>query len=392
MIDFHFARTPAIHFGRGRLKDLSAILTEKGVGKLVLITGGTSFRSSNHWELLHTTLRENRIEYIDFRVESEPSPEIVDGITREAHKYGPEAVVSIGGGSVVDTGKAVSAMLHAEGSVQDYLEGVGTKTPPGEKRFFIAVPTTAGTGTEASKNAVVSKTGEGGFKKSLRHDNYVPDVALIDPELALSCPADITAASGLDAVTQLIESFVSSKATPISDTIAISGLLAAGEGFDRAVTSGEEDLEARSNMAYAACLSGITMANAGLGIVHGLASAVGGLVPIPHGVVCGTLLPKATEVIIERLFDLEEENNGALIKYAETGKYLIRSDFGGVEQNCSALIGKLKDWIEQYNIPRLGSYGVSEENLQYILEKTGRKNTPVDLSKDDLLEIVSDRL
>lgn len=392
MIAFNFARTPAIHFGQGGLKDLPELLTGKRAGKIVLITGAYSFRSSDHWELLQTALRDKRIDFIDYRVQSEPSPEIVDNITREVKDYAPDAVVSIGGGSVADTGKAVSAMLHAEGSVQDYLEGVGTKTPPGGKRFFIAIPTTAGTGAEASKNAVISKTGKGGFKKSLRHDNYVPDVALIDPELALSCPSDITAASGLDAITQLLESFVSSKATPITDTIAISGLLAAGEGFDRVVTAGEEDIEARSNMAYAACLSGITMANAGLGIVHGFASAVGGLFPVPHGVVCGSLLPKATEIIVERLFDLEEENNTALLKYAETGKYLIQRDFGGVEQNCSALIGKLKDWIEQYDIPRLGSYGVTVGDLKQILQQTGQKNTPVELSDDDLMEILSARL
>ncbi len=389
MINFNFARTPAILFGKGKLKEVPSICTERGFAKLVLITGGTSFRSSDQWDFIRSALAENGISYIDFRVESEPSPEIVDGITREAREFKPGAVLSIGGGSVIDTGKAVSAMFRTEGSVQDYLEGVGTKTPPGEKIFFIAVPTTAGTGTEASKNAVVSKTGKGGFKKSLRHDRYVPDAAVVDPELALSCPPHITAASGMDAITQLIESFVSSKSTPITDSIAISGLLAAGEGYDRAVTDGEEDIEARSNMAYAACLSGITMANAGLGIVHGFASSIGGLFPVPHGVACGTLLHKATEVVIERLFDLEEENNTALLKYAETGKYLIRSDFGGVEQNCSALIGKLKEWIDLYNIPGLGEYGVTKADLPAIVERTGRKNTPVDLSEDDLMEIVS---
>ena len=180
-------------------------------------------------------------------------------------------------------------MLPLSDGIINYLEGVELN-PPGSTVSFIAVPTTAGTGSEATKNAVISSIGESGFKKSLRHDNFIPDIAVIDPQLMLSCPETLTAACGLDAIAQLLESYVSSKSNPITDALAFDALTKAIPAFEVAVKDGHKNLEARASMAYGALISGITLANAGLGIVHGFASPIGGFFDIPHGVVCGTLL------------------------------------------------------------------------------------------------------
>ncbi len=200
-------------------------------------------------------------------------------------------------------GKAVSAMIPVEGSITDYLEGVGDREHPGTKIPFIAMPTTSGTGSEMTKNAVISEVGEHGFKKSLRHNNFIPEMAIIDPEMMLSCPAGLTAASGMDAFTQLLESYVSRQANPMTDALALQGLKQIKNYLLRAYLEGDNNLEARSGMALAAMFSGITLAHAGLGLVHGFASPLGAYFDIPHGVVCGTLMAPVFAYTIENLID-----------------------------------------------------------------------------------------
>ncbi|MFW6294333.1 MAG: iron-containing alcohol dehydrogenase, partial [Halanaerobium sp.] len=310
---------------------------------------------------------------------------------------GISSVTAIGGGSVMDTGKAISAMLTQEDSVLNYLEVVGSgKEHPGDKIPFIAVPTTSGTGSEATKNAVLSKVGEDGFKKSLRHDNFIPNIALLDPKLTISCPADITAASGLDAVTQLLGAYTSTKASPITDSLALKALKYAGESLVPAAVDKGDDPEVRAGMAYASLISGITLANAGLGIVHGLASAVGGYFDIPHGIVCGTLLAEAVKLNIRLL----RENNNIfyLKKYAKAGAVLsgennldINSP-QSIDRYCDLLIDILAEWTAKLNISRLGEYGVSEDDLDKIAAKAGNKNNPVQLDKEQIKKLIRSRL
>jgi len=390
---FTFSRTPQVLFGAGTFSRLGGILRDYGA-RVLVFTGGSSLEASGRSHALAEDLKSKGIDAVFIGITEEPSPETVDSIVGQFHADGDiGAVCSVGGGSVIDAGKAVSAMLPSGDSVFDYLEGVGTgKVHDGSKVPFIAVPTTAGTGSEATKNAVLSRTGKNGFKKSLRHDNFVPDMALIDPELALTCPKHVTAASGMDALCQLAESYVSTKAGPITDILALEGLEHAAANLLKACGSGGGDTHVRAGMAYAAFLSGITLANAGLGVVHGFASSVGGMFDIPHGVVCGTLLAEATAVTIAALRDTGHSGQPYLKKYARIGSLLSAYSGTSVDHACDRLVITLRKWTDSLEIPRLGVYGVTEADIDSILDITDVKNNPGSLSRDDMRRIIEARL
>lgn len=396
MISFSCARLPRLLFGSGGfIASLESVLRQEGVRRLALFTGRGSFLGSSSYGNLCSLLERLGIAADRFQVPGEPSPELVDRVVSSLRGDPPDAVLAVGGGSVIDAGKAASAMLPAEGPIEAYLEGVGTRTPDGRKVFMIACPTTAGTGSEATKNAVISRIGPGGYKKSLRHDNYVPDIAIIDPALALTCPASVTAASGLDAVTQLLEAFVSTGANPVTDALASSGLSHAGRSFLRTVESGD-DLEARAGMAYAAYLSGVCLANAGLGVVHGIASPAGALRDIPHGVVCGTLLAGSVALTAAKLRTergaCEASGDRTVQKYAEAGRFLSGEDRGDEEANIALLVETLERWTARSGIPRLGSFGLTGQEARGIAALTSAKNHPVALTVDEIAGLILSRL
>ena len=389
--DFVFARIPEIHFGPGKLSQLPKLVRQKG-SRILLVTGSSSFLHSPHFEKLTQALKQESIHYFHAAVSGEPSPALVDQTVERYRDERLDWVVSIGGGSAVDAGKAISAMLPQAGSVTAFLEGMETKKHDGRKIPFIAVPTSSGTGAEATKNAVLSKIGQRGFKSSLRHDQFVPDIALIDPELMLSCPPEVTAACSLDALTQLLEAYVSTKASPMTDALALSGLEHASVGLIPAFEHGANDIAARSHMAYAALLSGMTLANAGLGVVHGFAGPIGGYFEIPHGVVCGTLLGEATRITIEALFEDSGRNRIALEKYAKAGVLLSGKASSSLRRDCDLLIRTLQDWVEFTRIPRLGNYGITRSDFGKILDKTTSKNSPMALNREQLTAILEARL
>jgi len=386
---FKFGKTPHTIFGSDSFKKLPGLIKGYG-GSVLMLTGRSSFRSTWQWDFLVSDLKRFSRAYYTASVGGEPSPELVDSICSEYRTMGISIVISIGGGSVIDTGKAVSAMLSKDGPVEDYLEGVGTKAHNGEKVPFIAVPTTSGTGSEATKNAVISIIGEKGYKKSLRHDNFIPDIALIDPELTLSCPSDITAACGMDAFTQLLESYVSTKSSLITDALAYSGLERIKNSLLSSFENGMEDVKARTDMAYASYISGITLANAGLGVVHGFASSIGARFEIPHGVVCGTLLGISTRVSIEEMRKKAPAAIG-LLKYADIGRLFNRETGKNRDYYCDALIEFIEELTEKLKLPSLGKYGLDESKYKAIVEATEVKNNPVDLEKYDLERILKER-
>jgi alcohol dehydrogenase class IV len=388
---FNFYRTPKLVFGPGRAKDLGSIVASYG-SEVLVVTGKDSLDRTGNWKRCEESLTRASLRFRRYRFSGEPSPEIVDSAVREFASLSPGAVVAIGGGSIIDCGKAVAAMLPLGEPVTPYLEGVGNKTHPGKTLPFIAVPTTAGTGSEATKNAVISNVGRKGFKKSLRHDNFAPACAIVDPELALSCPPRITAACGMDAFTQLLESYVSPQASPLTDALALSGTEHIASALSPASTDRGDDIECRSSLAYAAFLSGVTLANAGLGIIHGLAAPLGGLFPIPHGIVCATLVAEACRMNIKRLQELRGPNDPMLARYARVGQMLARVRDAGISSGCDLLLQKLDEWTRQFSFPRLGPYGVSEVDLAVLAAQAGQKNNPIQLGLDDIVAILRARL
>ena len=250
---------------------------------------------------------------------------------------------------------------------------------PGPKLPFIAVPTTSGTGSEATKNAVISKIGKGGFKRSLRHDNFVPDIALVDPELTLNCPEDITAASGMDCFTQLTEAYLSDKSNEYTDALAIEGLKAIKTSLIRSYTNGE-DIEARTGMSFAALTSGICLANAGLGVVHGFASSIGGMYNIPHGLICGTLMASSNEINVRELRK-KATNPAALKKYALLGELFLDEKGKTDDYYIDGFIQYLYILANDLHLTKvLKKYGLKEKDVGIICSETEIKNNPVKLA------------
>ncbi len=391
---FSFSRIPHIIFGAGKINELYNIIPEFG-NNVLLVIGRSSLKQSGKWNKINSNLENKSINFSSVSVSGEPSPTFIDDIVAEYRNKNLDLVVGIGGGSVTDAGKAISAMMTKEVSIKNYLEGVGNKIHDGKKIPYIAIPTTSGTGSEATKNAVISEVGSEGFKKSLRHDNFIPNIAIIDPTLMVSCPPSVSAACGMDAFTQLLEAYVSSKANPITDALAFSGMKFISENLLLACSAGALNVDVRGAMAYGSLLSGITLANAGLGVIHGLASPIGGFFKIPHGVICGTLLAEATEQNIEKLQILGSKGKIGLKKHAQigallSGEYYVQED--KIQYYCLKLIEILRKWTRDLNIDRLGKYGIDEEYVDKIVENAGLKNNPVNLSKDDIKKIVLNRL
>lgn len=392
MIPFSFAKIPALHFGPGKICLLPELISQQGNRRVLLVTGGRSLQASGHLERILDLLTQADVHVDHIVCAGEPSTQWVDencDTYRNAHI---DAVVAIGGGSVIDGGKALSAMLPHQNSIFDHLEGVGKGLPhSGVKLPFIAVPTTSGTGSEVTKNAVISKVGDAGYKKSLRHDNLVPDVVLVDGELLVSCPADVTAACGLDAFTQLVEPYLSPTATPLTDAIAWSGLEAFNAHFLDACDAGAADPKVREGMAYAALMSGIALANAGLGIVHGLASPLGGYFPIPHGVACGTLVAQSLKVNWRTLNE-RAPDSPAIPKMVRLGRLLSGTD-GNTDDWYGQICGELLDqWIDQLAIPRLGHYGIQTAHLDKVLDGTRNRNNPIPLEREEICSMLQARL
>jgi alcohol dehydrogenase class IV len=388
---FDFYRTPRLVFGPGRVKELGQIAASYG-SKVLVVTGGDSLDRTGNWKKCEESLKRASVHFRRYRFSGEPSPDIADSAVKEFTPLPVDAVVAVGGGSVMDCAKAVAALLPLGEPVTPYLEGVGTKTHPGRTLPLIAVPTTAGTGSEATKNAVISNVGRQGFKKSLRHDNFTPVCAIVDPELTLPCPPQVTAACGMDAFTQLLESYVSPQASPVTDALALSGIELMAPALIPASTNQGGDIGLRSSLSYAAFLSGVTLANAGLGIIHGLAAPLGGLVPIPHGIVCATLLSEACRVNIKRLRELRGQEDLMLAKFARLGRIVSGAGDAHISAACDMLLRTLDTWTEQLSIPRLGAYGVSESDLDALATQAGQKNNPIQLELDDIRAILRARL
>ena len=385
---FDIARLPRILFGPGRVAEAPAQAAAWGQ-RVLLVTGGRSFFGTGRWERLLSGLQEQGLEWRYTQVLDEPSPELVDTAVDAHRDWRPDVVLGIGGGSVLDAAKAIAGLLPQRTRVLDHLEGVGRGMPySGPATPFIAVPTTAGTGSEATKNAVLSVRGEGGYKKSFRHDALVAQVALVDPELLDSCPRELMAAQGMDAFTQLLESYVSLRANPMTDALAWSGLEAFRTGLFAALGG---DPAGRAAIAYGSLQSGICLAQTGLGSVHGLASPLGAFFPIPHGVVCGTLVAEASALNIQPLRE-RDPDSPALAKYARVGALLAGVD---AAEGADALVQALREWSERLGLQRIGAYGMVEADITRVVANCrggSMQTNPLVLSDQELAGLLRSRL
>ena len=392
---FGVALLPRIVFGAGRITELPAIAAGFG-RRVLLVTGGRSFRDGPAWAPLQAGLAAAGLSWNHLSVAGEPSPDLVDGAVADGRRDLPDVVVGIGGGAALDTAKAIAGLLRSGTSVIDHLEGVGRNLPyPGPATPFVAVPTTAGTGSEATKNAVISGRLPGAvaddppFKKSFRDDRLVAAVALLDPDLLAGCPPAVIAGDGMDALTQLLESFTSTGASPFSDAVARSGLAAIGTALpawhaaSRAGAAAVDTATARGAMTWAALCSGIALANAGLGAAHGLVAPLGARFGVHHGTGCGALLTAVTRANLAALA-ARAPGSPALDRYAEAGRLLAGTSVAGPrpagdresdgaltgEAAREALISALDRLTVQLGIPGLAGFGVTADAFPALVRES----------------------
>jgi alcohol dehydrogenase len=394
---FTLGRLPRITFGAGTLAQVPGITAAYG-RRALLVTGGRSLAASGRRDALLRGMAASRVKVVgSVEVVDEPSPGVVDAAVDAWRHASIEVVVGIGGGSVLDGAKAVAGLLRSGTRVTDHLEGVGPQLPyPGPSVPFVAVPTTAGTGSEVARNAVISERGPDGYKRSFRDERLVAVEAVVDPDLLAGADPARIAANGMDAVSQLLEAYVSLRAGPITDALALDGLAAARDGLMawHADPAGPRAPAARARMAYAALLSGICLANAGLGAVHGLASPLGARYPVPHGAACGATLAAATATNIAAL-EQREPGSAALARYATLGRLL-----GGARETPpdhadeaarDALVETLRAWTAALEVPRLAAWGVDEAGIPALVADargSSMRSNPILLTDDELAAVL----
>jgi alcohol dehydrogenase class IV len=383
---FEIAAPTRIVFGAGKLSEVAPQLGTEAAGCVLLVTGQDARRA----EPLRVMLEARGLTLCAVQIRAEPTLDDVRLATQLARERTCTSVVAMGGGSAIDAGKAVAALLGNGGDPLDYLEVVGrgrALTLPSLP--FIAVPTTAGTGAEVTKNAVLSVP-EQQVKASLRSPFMLPRLAVIDPDLLISAPRNVLCASGLDALSQLIEPFVSAKQNPFSDALAREGLTRSARSLRRAVLEGA-DASARDDLALASLFGGLCLANAGLGAVHGFAAPIGGMFEAPHGAVCAALLPQVLEVNV-RVARERGDQAELLGRFDELGKVLS----GDTQATADDAVGFVRALRRDLSVPGLAAYGMKESDVPGLVERAKKassmKGNPLPLSDADLQTIARESL
>jgi alcohol dehydrogenase class IV len=380
-MQFEFATASRILFGAGTLSEIAALATPLGNSALI-ITGRRAERAAPLVELLRT----GGISCQTFSLAGEPTVTDVNRGAEAARTGHFQFVVGFGGGAAIDAAKAVAAFATNPGDPYDHLEVVGRGFPLAQPPLpVVAIPTTAGTGAEVTRNAVLASE-EHRAKVSLRSPLLLPRLAIVDPDLTLDLPPEVTASTGMDALTQLIEPFVSVRANPITDAICREGIPRAARSILRAFENGD-DRAAREDMALASLLGGLALANSGLGVVHGFAAPIGGMFPAPHGAVCAALLPYVmgvnTQALIER-----SPGTPALERFGEIAR-MVTGDKGA---SIADGVRWVRNMSKRLSIPPLSNYGLTREHIPEVVEKAGRasstKGNPIGLTEQELTSIL----
>lgn len=378
---FEFATAGRILFGPGTLGEIGPLAAALGRRALV-VTGRSPDRAAG----LLSRLAAEGVSGTRFPIPGEPTTtRVLEGVA-QARELDCDLVVGFGGGSALDAAKAIAALLGNEGDLFDYLEVIGRARPlPRPGVPCLAVPTTAGTGAEVTRNSVLASP-EHRFKVSLRSPHLLPRVAVVDPELTLDLPPAITAATGLDALTQLIEPYVCLRANPLVDALCAEGIRRAARALPRACAHGR-DLEARVDMALASLFSGLALANAGLGAVHGFAAPIGGMFPAPHGAVCAALLPHVMATNL-RALRARQPASPALERYDEIARWLT----GRPQARGEDGVHWVRDLVEALGIPPLRTYGLTETEVPAVVEKAAQASSmqanPIRLIREELTGIL----
>jgi alcohol dehydrogenase class IV len=371
---FEFATAGRIIFGGGTFAQLAEIAGQYGRRPLI-VTG------------------KRRVEGVagtPFQVAGEPTIAVVHTGAEVFRQAECDMVIAIGGGSAIDAGKAIAAASANPGDLVDYLEVIGRGQPLERVPYpFIAVPTTAGTGSEVTRNAVLGSP-EQGVKVSLRSPFMLARVAIVDPELTAGLPPPVTASTGLDALTQLIEPYVSTRANPVTDGFCLDGIRRVATSLARAYANGD-DREARTGMAYASLLGGLALANAGLGVVHGFAAPIGGMFDAPHGAICAGLLAAGMRANIRALRE-RGLAGGTLDRYGEIARIVTGDREAGAEDGAQ--------WVEtlvrRLSVPRIASWGIRDCDVPELVAKAARassmKANPVALTASELTAVLEQSL
>jgi alcohol dehydrogenase class IV len=381
MARFEFATTSRIIFGPGTLKEVPALAARMGDRPLV-VTGKNTERAAPLLDLLKST----GMQRLTFGVPGEPTIEMTLEGVQLARKKACDVVIGTGGGSVIDAAKAIAALLTNPGDIMDYLEVIGRGQPLIQASApCIAIPTTAGTGAEVTRNSVLAST-EHRVKVSLRSPTMLPDLAVIDPELTYSMPPSLTASTGLDAFTQLLEPFVSVKSNPLTDALCREGLKRVARSLRRAFENGSHT-EAREDMAVASLLGGLALANAKLGAVHGFAGTMGAMFSIPHGVVCACLLPHVMEVNVKAL--KQRRSLEFLSRYDDVARLLT----GNPDSGATDGIDWIHDLCNALDVAPLLEFGITKAHFPEMIAGAKRassmKGNPVELTDEELMEILN---
>ncbi len=391
---FDFLQVPQLKFGFGRIIELPESLEQFKATNCLFVGNRSVLKSAKITEILAEIKENEQVTVGLLEVQGEPDTTQVDKGVQLGKELQANCVIAIGGGSAIDLGKAIAGLLTNEGEAKDYMEVIGTgKKITNEPAPLIAIPTTAGTGSEATKNAVILSKKEK-IKASIRSPLLIPKLAIIDPELMLSMPRNVTASTGMDALTQLIEAYTSNKAQPLTDVLARMGLNRAIKSLLLAYDNGQ-DVSAREDMAFSALLSGICLANAGLGAVHGFAGILGGRLEIPHGVICAALLKPVIEENIRQMVK-EVPYHRTLTKYVKLAYLFGVPKNENIKTTAFNLIERLEQLTNLLKIPKLSSLGLQEQDFETIiplvLKSSSIRYNPVALSEEALYSILQKTL
>lgn len=380
-MNFEFATATRIVFGAGKLQEVGSLV--RGFGEHALIVTG---KNPCRTDKLIGLLTAAGIKATGFSVSGEPTTALAEQGMAAARTAGCEFVISIGGGSVIDAGKAIAAMLANEGELLDYLEVIGRGRALMRPSVpLIAIPTTAGTGSEVTRNAVLASP-EHRVKVSLRSPFMLPTLALVDPELTYDLPPAPTAGTGLDALTQLIEPFTCNRANPVTDALCREGMVRAARSLRVAFRDGHHAV-AREEMALASLFGGLALANAGLGAAHGFAAPIGGMFPAPHGAVCAALLPHVMAANIQALRK-RSPTSEALRRYDEVARLITQGDSAQADDG----VRWVGDLVRDLQIPGLGTYGITRQHVGELVAKatqaSSMKANPIPLAAEELAGIL----